>query len=237
MKFKNDFITKTKLELGAFYLIKDGRIICYMGQNVNGDYVFIETVSTVIVEDWENREIHIQNEELFMPAFTQCADLIKNNPDKLEEKCILSYKNIPQIYGKLDYIPVIEDVKQFMLQTKYTKKMADRVMTSKDKGYVSAKDLEIGRMYGDWGNWHVYLGRNSKKEFCWLYCGNPWALSEKGVCYLDLYLRFSIDDLQTTKNNKKIKLSQEFENVYLDLSKLNNTSKTIIAAYTGLIIS
>lgn len=235
MNFKNAFITKTKLESGAFYLVKDGRIICYMGQNVDGEYVFIDVISTVVVENWMAGEVHIKNEELLMPVIIQAAELVKDNPDKLEEYSIRSYKGIPSIYGKIDYIPVIEDTKGFVAQTKYTKKMAGYTVKNEDMGYISAKNLEVGRIYGDWRNWHIYLGRNSEKEFCWLYCGLPETLKKDGIAYLDDYLSyFGCSDLQTTKNNKKIKLNDELKDVCLDLTQLNAHSKSLIASFTWI---
>ena len=233
----NKFLTKSKLEEGAFYITKDGRILGYLGISSEGDLIFVNTIAVIMTDDWRACTVSIRNEDLYMPVLQTAVKSCIMNPDKLEQYSILPYKTVPQIYGKLDYLPTITNTVKFVYKANPNIIMATKAPTGEDLGYVSAKNLVVGKLYGGYRNWHIFLGRNDKKEFCWLYCGNIEALRQ-GIHELDQAISFSArhssSDFQTTKSNKKTKVTEGFEDYCADLSKLSQESKRFLEMRFGL---
>lgn len=80
---------------------------------------------------------------------------------------------------------------------------------NKQNNFVKVKDLEIGKVYGGWRNWHLYLGRTVTGGFMWLYIGGPESYVGnplKEVMYSIKYSDRLCDGgaLQVTKQNKRI---------------------------------
>lgn len=89
------------------------------------------------------------------------------------------------------------------------------------KKFVRVSELEVGRMYGGWRNWHVYLGRTENKGFMWMYIGNTTSYIKDPVGTFCKFLQLWPKDLQITKQNKKIELSKgDLEKTHLSLSML-----------------
>jgi len=97
--------------------------------------------------------------------------------------------------------------------------------------YIKVKDLEVGRLYGDWGNWHIYLGRTKTKGFIWVYIGNVKTL--RNDSYKEIWFSLNQGWLQITKQNKKIQLTDGFEDFKLNINDFPDKLKYILG-YRGL---
>lgn len=235
MEFSKDkFLPKGKLEMGAFYLAKDGRILGYLGFTEQGEFVFVDSISVLILEPWTNEPVTIKNEKVLAQALKSAIRAMISNPNELDKWSIAKYKTLPKLYGKLDYLPTIFDTVKFTEIVNSSVKIQRVAPTLEELGYVTEKDLVVGRMYGDYRNWHIYLGKNGKGKFCWMYVGDPERLRDEPR-YIEKYTVWEYDnDIQATKQIKKIKPTEGFENFCADLSKLPLKTKQMIYDAVGI---
>lgn len=198
-------LVKKELVPGKYYLVKDGRVFLYVGVGANGKLIFMNVGAVTVLCGWY--EGTVLNYDLILPALKLSCDIFIKNASKLQKGSVLYYKTLPVIYAELIELGQCSNVVDVYRETpaflESKNDIATAKLTPEDRGFVSSKNLVVGRMYGGWRNWHIYLGRNKDKEFCWFYYGSADSagateerVSQRILCWPG--------DIQVTKANKKI---------------------------------
>lgn len=84
---------------------------------------------------------------------------------------------------------------------------------SEEKRYVKVSELEVGRVYGGFRNWNIYLGRTTTGGFMWLYIGGPrdYVVNPLQEAIYSLTTGSNLREggaLHITKQNKRIEPSK-----------------------------
>lgn len=84
---------------------------------------------------------------------------------------------------------------------------------SEKKKYVKVSELEVGRVYGGFRNWNIYLGRTTTGGFMWLYIGGPKDYITNPLQEVIFSINHSYElctdgALHVTKQNKRIEPSK-----------------------------
>lgn len=204
--YMNDRLTPSKLQRGHIYLAKNGLIVLYLGISSMGSYIFYALSSCYIQtfhdESWKSH-MRIMNHEWQIQGISQTIETTMAH--KGDHLCIMIQKKIPNIIGEFpckDY----EDIYRTWYQDSFGDKIGsidipDIGAKTVGEAYVSAKDLEPGRLYytgNGWGSIFVFLGRSTANKFIWY-----------NIRCAEHYYEKSVSDILErsfyTSSNKKVK--------------------------------
>lgn len=197
----NEWLKAKDLVPGLVYVVKDGRLLLYLGQATNADYCFYVIASAYLVFD-KNSNITFGNYEWQVLGLTKICDLSISHP--ANKNCILQYKGIPKIHGIFNLVNYTARYKMWYISSFNdinVPNISNITHSNINLGYVRTKDLIPGNLYytgGCWRSTYVYLGRTSSKKFVWFYIGNEETLLRAQASDLLMYA-------EVTKNNKKVK--------------------------------
>jgi hypothetical protein len=212
--FDTKKVLKAKdLKEGHVYLIKDGRVMVYLGQENNASYVFYVCGSLIYEYTNNNSMYTISNYDLQTEYMeTLCNSLMKND---VYAESITVLKGIPTIYGEFTLVEYEKTWKEWYLKSynKFKDSLPELSFINNaqpDAGFVKAGDLIPGHIYyaGDaWRNTWVYLGRSTEGKFVWYFVGNETALINEGFAHIikSFHSLCRSDCFAVTKSNKKVK--------------------------------
>lgn len=197
------FLSKQELQKGHVYVQKDGRLTIYLGKDVFDRYVFYDLAGILFESTGEFGKLTLGHYENQVHSLTNICNTLMKLPCNIRQ--IRELKGVPSLYSDYKYVnyeSIIDDwcEKNKRLNTNFPSLIQDVKEASK-KVWVSAKDLVPGELYytgGLWRSMYLYLGRDSKKNFCWYYVGNESVLMENDI---NRYL----GNCERAKNNKKCK--------------------------------
>ncbi len=228
------------LKEGHVYLIKDGRVMLYLGQENNASYVFYVCGSLIYEYTNNNSMYTISNYDLQTEYMeTLCNSLMKND---VYAESITVLKGIPTIYGEFTLVEYEKTWKEWYLKSynKFKDSLPELLFINNaqpDAGFVKAGDLIPGHIYyaGDaWRNTWVYLGRSTEGKFAWYFVGNETALINEGFARIikSFHSSWRSDCFAVTKSNKKVKpLSNVFSDptvyIWKDIAKLAEQNFTV----------
>lgn len=200
------FMKEKDLVAGRVYVIKDGRLLLYLGKSVRGLYIFYAIVSAYLIE--KNSSTTFGNYEIQVQGLAAIANKSLNNPGEVE--ALLEYKGIPSIHGEFPFVNFENTYKKWytisfsnMFSNKNitVPELASISNRAINTGFVSSKDLVPGELYYSgqcWRSTYVYIGRNSLGEYLWYFVSNEETLKHSSIQYI-------LSDITKTKHNKKVK--------------------------------
>lgn len=206
--YKQDkFLKESELVPGRVYVVKDGRIMLYIGKSLEGLYVFYAMAAAYLINAENRFLLTYGNYKIQLNGLVYIVNEIMKSSGSILS--LLQYKGLPKLYGEL---PGVNFEKQYakwymvnfsgLLNGKQTGPQISGISNKPVKtGFVSARDLVPGELYytgGCWRSTYVYLGRNSAGEFIWYFIGNESILVNSSVAQL-MY------SAEKTKQNKKVK--------------------------------
>lgn len=235
---KNQFIKKNQLVCGKAYVWKDGSVRIYLGVGRNNNELYFYSVCSalfVISDDYKRIGLmhHITQLEALQ---LQCQKALLPPYDK---RAFISYTTMPSIYGDIGQIYEMGDIHQW-LQSQGIKNIdcTANMVSPKNAGYVSAKELVVGGIYyggkDAWHNTWCYLGRTNSGGFMWCYIGNDEAFSCNPNSYILSYGKYN--DMQVTQSNKKVRILTPSQNSKIAGSRVNISDdvKRYLAKYYNL---
>lgn len=197
--YTEEWLRESNLIAGRFYVVKDGRVLLYLGRTLTGLYTFYTVGAVHLI--YHNGIITFGN---YIPQLGGLEVTIKRTMSMRGQKeCLSTYKGIPKIYGEL---PVYGHEETYLgWYNASFGNQGDLALAPKEKdintGFVSSKDLIPGQLYYSgycWRSTWVYIGRNSKKEYLWYFISNEQVLLRMTAIQL-------LHELDKTKQNKKVK--------------------------------
>lgn len=226
----NEWLKEKELVAGRVYVIKDGRIMLYLGRDLTGLYIFYTMASAFLA--WPgNSKVTFGNYEAQLNGLVNIVNTSMNRAGI--ESCIWSYRGIPKIYGEFPFVNFEDKYKKWYslsFSNLFDSNVNVPVLASISnkpipKEFVSSNELIPGELYYGgqcWRNTYVYLGRNSKKEYLWYFVGSEEYLVQASAINL-LY------DCEKTKQNKRVKpirmaLKDSRAYVHSDLKALINSN-------------
>lgn len=166
------YLPASALKVGHVYLIRDGKIVVYLGKSKYDKYVFY-TVARYLRELIGNTKASFAHYKFQVPMLIQ---LIKNVMSDIisNSEFILVVGSLPQIYCEFPFVN-FEDTylawysKNQMVTCFDLPELMPKNIEFKSI-YVGSKELEIGSLYYSgccYGSIYLYCGRNKYNEFCW----------------------------------------------------------------------
>ena len=228
LKFTNDkFIKRSDLIPGQIYLWKDGHLRWFLGQlATTGELCFYTLARACLLDN--HHDVTFTHERCQLPFLQNyMVALIANasyDADAFEQ-----YNTMPSIYGVFP-CDVSAQLQSWLRKHRITGiTCTSKIATGSE--YVSAKDLEVGALYfsgqSPWRSTYCYMGRNSRKEFVWLFIGNDEVFKKDPIKYINTPASC---DLERTKSNKKVRrLTKEWHSLLGDFKV--NWSPEVLSMY------
>lgn len=207
-----EWLKEKDLLPGKVYLIKDGRLMLYIGRTVQGEYVFYVFASSYLVED-ESRMITFGNYRHQIPGLLQIINNCMSNPGNTLS--LLVYRTLPKIHGEFTYANLQDKYAKWYtlsFSNMFSNKTMDIPIIASFSNkpivteYVKSKDLIPGHLYYSgqcWRATYLYVGRKSNKEYVWYFIGNERELANYRNM-VDL-LHSWMKQIHTTRQIKKVK--------------------------------
>lgn len=199
VRYTEDWLKVNQLVQGRIYLVKDGRLLLYLGTSVNGLLIFYALASVYL--EHTDGFVTYGNYDWQIQGLKVTINNILNH--KGNKSSLLEYKGIPKLYGEFPFLKYEDSYKMWYIKSFDSDNTPNIANSIKEvnSGFVATKDLVPGNLYysGEcWRSCFVYLGRKSTKEYIWFYISNESTLVQSTARQL-LYRS------ETTKNNKKVK--------------------------------
>lgn len=202
------WLKEKDLVIGRVYLIKDGRLMLYLGKSTTGMYIFY-VMASAYLEYTRDDGVTFGNYNIQVKGLVNIINESMNNVGVIG--CLLQYKGLPKIHGEFPLVNFEHKYNRWYTIS-FTQMFSNKVpnnlpklasMTNKpiETGYVKAKDLVQGNIYYSgacWRSTYVYLGRKTSGEYIWYFVGNEKMLI--GTPARDL-----LNHSEVTKQNKKVK--------------------------------
>ncbi len=208
---RESWLKEKDLIVGRVYVIKDGRLMLYLGKSTKGLYVFYVMASAYLEDHGYNAKTTFGNYDIQVRGLIDIINTSMNSPGLIT--CILEYKGIPKICGEFPFVnfeqkyikwytvsfsQMISDLGKESSKVPSLATMSNKPIVT---GFVSSKDLIPGNLYYTgqcWRSTWVYLGRNLKGEYLWYFVGNEEMLVNTSPHML-------LARCEKTKQNKKVK--------------------------------
>lgn len=184
---EREFLKKREIKFGHVYIFKDGRLGLYLGTSLDNQFVFYILAKAHLVQTDDYGILtfaHYENQVKFLIELSD--ELLQSKCDK---KCVIRLTSLPDLYCDFNYISYDKGNKLQLWheRNKDESKTLQRLIefTENKKpivSFVSAKDLIPGELYYTgslWRSLYMYLGRDSKNNFCWYFVGNEDILIKK----------------------------------------------------------
>lgn len=202
-------LKKKDLIQGHIYVIKDGRLALYLGNDPLGYYVFYCPVTATIANCLEGR-YHTHQQTLVqyeLQAEFVIAYFKKVMHSVLDKEVIVHLKTLPCIRVEFNLVNFEDCYREWYEDSEAVIEGLPKIdwdlenQDSVSLGFVGAKDLIPGELYYTGGCWratYLYLGRDSDGMFCWYFVGNEDILMKND---LQEYRR----KMERSKTNKRCK--------------------------------
>lgn len=224
---KNGFISYAKaLTVGRVYLIKDGRLLIYLGHDTMDNFVFYHLCNMAIHLEYNHQgnkydSVYIYNESLQLHFIMEMAKELINI--KLDTNCFESLIGLPTILEEFECISFEQTYKKWLAKNKLFMKDNQYIpdLVSEDSSTstkiqlmkVKSKDLQVGKAYvcgkstigtrsEGWRNTYVYLGRTKQGNYMWIFVGCPKDFKANPLGTIETYR--SMYGIETTKQNKDV---------------------------------
>ena len=202
-------LKKKDLIHGHVYIIKDGRLALYLGNDLHGYYVFYCPVTATIAnclerEDYTHQQTLVQYE---LQTEFVIAYFKKVMHSTLDKEAIAYLKTLPCIRAEFNLVNFEDCYREWYENSEAVVEGLPKIDWMSEKqdsvslGFVGAKDLVPGEMYYTgicWNSSYLYLGRDSSGMFCWYPADDKEVLRKND---LQEYKR----EIQRSKNNKRCK--------------------------------
>ena len=231
MVWKGDtFLSEKDLVQGLLYVSKDDYVRMYLGKTSTGLFVFyhIGRIDTKC----NSGHIAVSRPEIQIPYFINMCNCIMQN--FADVNFIIFYKGIPKLRGTFEGLNYTQTWKLWYTKSIFMDSelpaISDVEPTREQLGYVSARNLEVGRTYGtERRNTWVYLGRTITGGFAWCFIGNDSEMLNNCHSAVDSMIQF-YDGLTITSSNKKIKRNNQngIKDIKVDLNLLAPYTKQIL---------
>ena len=207
LTFEDDVWLKEKeLVPGCLYIIKDGRVMLYLGIDLDNCFIFYNCGSLNFANtNWHTHTI--ANYEVQVKYMLDMCNSLLNRP--IYKESIVRLKGIPKIYCLFPFIDFktsyVNWYTKSLLMYGELPKLSELNKNIPIKGFVGAKELIPGNLYYSgqcWRSTYVYLGRTTDNYFVWCFVGNAKTLIENKCVDLLTYRKL---EMVSTKTNKKVK--------------------------------
>lgn len=202
------FLKSTEIKIGRTYLMKDGRVVLYLGKDRNEYFNFYLFGQALLIGQALLKEkmvgVTFAN---YKPQIAGLICIVQNSLSApVDLTCIFVLKSFPMIHGEIPFLNLENQYNNWFAKSKALNPGSIPNLTINDTdapktSYVPAGELIPGNLYYSgqcWRSTYVYLGRNSRKEFLWYFIGNEEILKRSSAHQL-LY------SAEKTKQNKKVR--------------------------------
>ena len=186
---------------GHVYIIKDGRIVIYLGKTASNLYCFYICCHAYFKSS--NRMLSFANYEIQLNGIINVCNASVNHQMYCES--LQTLKGLPKIYCEFPFVNYESSYKNWYMKSQLSLGNLPVISSGSNvkpsSGFVSTKDLIPGTLYysGEcWRSTFAYLGRTSDKRFIWYFIGNEDILLRSSAYQL-------IQKADTTKSNKRVK--------------------------------
>lgn len=202
-------LKKKDLVQGHIYVIKDGRLALYLGNDPLGYYVFYCPVTATITNCLEGKyRTHQQTLVQYELQVEFVIDYFKKVMHSvLDKEAVVHLKTLPCIRVEFNLVNFEDCYREWYEDSEAVIEGLPKIDWDSEKqdsaslGFVGAKDLIPGEVYYTGGCWratYLYLGRDSDGMFCWYFVGNEDILMKND---LQEYRR----KMERSKTNKRCK--------------------------------
>lgn len=193
------FLGKDDFQSGKVYVIKDGRVVLYIGKDIFDRNVFYH-IGSLLLYYVDGDSIGIAHQDLQLASLHSLfVQLMKQKCNARHLQCM---KGLPKAYGEFPLEREIEDVRGWYQGSgENLPKLAEVGEKPAVNIYVKGADLVPGELYYTGGlhrSLYLYLGRDSSKRYCWWFVGNEDILRKCN-------LRQFVAGAERTKSPKKVK--------------------------------
>ena len=193
------FLGKNDFQSGKVYVIKDGRVMLYIGKDIFNRNVFYLIGSLLLrVENYD--EVGIAHQDLQLAALHSLFEQLMR--EKCDAKYLQCMKGLPKAYSELPLECEVKDVRGWYQSSgKDLPELAAVGENPADNIYVKGSDLIPGELYYTGSLWralYLYLGQDSSKRYCWYFVDNEDILRQCDV-------RQFVAEAERTKSPKKVK--------------------------------
>lgn len=232
--FKNETFLKEKdIQPGLCYISKDSYVRLYLGRDKQGRFVFYQ-LGMIELRYVDYYHTKIAKEELQNKYLSAMFNVLMQKP--IREEYLLHYKTLPKLYGTFDAVDFKTNNYYMQWCNNNCIQIQEKKPSNHDLGFVKARDLEVGRVYGnEWRNKFIYLGRGSEGSFIWCFIGNDEYLVKNPIKAVnDSIIIYS--NIYPTKSNKKIKRNNQhlLKDVHINIAELSERAKYILRVMYGL---
>lgn len=203
----NEWLKEKQLEEGFLYIIKDGRVMLYLGKSVDDYFIFYNCGSLNFTNAGDYYKYTLSNYDVQVKYMTAMCKELFGKPLYMES--VRRLKGLPKIYCKFPFLDFKDGFVKWYAKSAFIHgdlpKLSVVSNEEPNRGFVSTKDLVPGMLYYSgscWRSTFVYLGRNSDKDFVWCFIGNEDILVRNTGVTL---LKNRELDIFTTKSNKKVR--------------------------------
>lgn len=200
---------KKDLIQGHIYVIKNGRLALYLGNDPLGYFVFYCPVTVTFTnclegECYTDRRTLVQYElqaEFVIEYFKKIMRSV------LDEAAIVHLKTLPCIRAEFNLVNFEDCYREWYENSEAVIEGLPKIDWMSEKqdsaslGFVGAKDLVPGEVYYTGACWratYLYLGRDSNGMFCWYFVSNTDILRENDLQEYRL-------GMEKSKTNKRCK--------------------------------
>lgn len=212
-----EYLKAKDVEVGVVYLFNDHRVGIYLGKTTDGCFAFY-IVDMLMLVNIDSYTCTLPFKETQLNALKSQVIAIMKKP--LSIYCFTALRTLPKLRGSIDGFRFDKAfLSQWITKSRFVNqnlKLPSLCLMLEDKEaekqlssvYVKTKDLVPGELYytgNCWRGLYLYLGRNSRKEFCWYFVGNEDILRRNNIS--EYYHNMDI-----TKSNKKVKRLADAQN-------------------------
>lgn len=202
-------LKKNDLIQGHIYVIKDGRLALYLGNDPLGYYVFYCPVTVTITNCLDGK--YRTHQQTLVQYELQAEFVIgyfkKVMHSVIDKAAIVHLKTLPCIRVEFSLVDFEDRYREWYEASEAVIEGLPKIDWDSEKqdsaslGFIGTKDLTPGEVYYTGGCWratYLYLGRDSDGMFCWYYVGSVTDLLKND-------LREYRHRMERSKNNKKCK--------------------------------
>lgn len=203
--FDEIWLKKNDLVMGRTYIAKDGRLLFYLGNDLEDEYLFIRLMKISVSDGYDvSQHKHIStiySHDVFGKYIIQaCKDLISSS--SLCEDNIINLKVIPNLYCEYPWVKMEPDeykkwyTKRNIVSPWFSKLININFETKKVRRQPIKQ--ELGKVYlTTGGESYLYLGRRTGGYYLYHYVGsgNLDYFNSKPL----QYIKYGVDELKSKK--------------------------------------
>lgn len=206
-------IKRKDLKQGMIYILKNGEVRLYVGENAaTNKLCFYLIGTTFVLDDWRSSYYMLHGELQAKHLLEYCKAVLVQG---FRHEAFVEYATLPELrcawYAaytpeKLHdicnrYMMLSSDF-SFLQQIKFAGAPSEKIKSE----WVSSKELVPGDVYfsghSPWRATYVYIGRLANKSYVWCFIGNSSAWDTNPCQYLT---NWGSDALTVTTKNKAVR--------------------------------